>query len=60
MEGNVVTGMENVVTSLTTELSSANLWGVIGSIVPFLAISVLFALGVGLVFSIIRKIKKHK
>lgn len=60
MSGNVVYSMDNVVTSLTTELSSANLWGVVGSIVPFLAVSVLFALGVGLVFMIVRKIKRHK
>lgn len=52
--------MENVVSSITTELSSANLWGVVGSIVPFLAISVLFALGLGLVFKIIKKIKKGR
>lgn len=60
MEGNVVVGMDNVITSLTTELSSANLWGIIGSIVPFLAISVLFGLGFYLVKRIINKTKKAK
>lgn len=52
--------MGNVITSLTTELSAANLWGIVGSIVPFLAISVLFGLGFYLVKRIINKTKKAK
>lgn len=41
---NTVTDMGTVVNSITTALSSENLWSVVGSIVPFLAISVLFGL----------------
>lgn len=52
--------MDNVISSITTELSSANLWGVIGSIVPFLAVSVLFGLGFYLVKRIINKTKRAK
>lgn len=52
--------MENVVTSLTTELSSTHLWGTIGGIVPLLAVSVLFGLGFGLIRKIINKIRNRK
>lgn len=52
--------MENVVTEITTSLSAANLWGIVGSIVPFLAISVLFGLGFYLVKRIINKTKRAK
>lgn len=55
-----VTGMTSVVSSLTTSLSSANLWGVVGTVVPLLAISVLFGLGFYLVKRIINKTKKAK
>lgn len=55
-----LTGMDNVITSLTTSLSAANLWGIVGSIVPFLAISVLFGLGFYLVKRILNKTKKAK
>ena len=57
---NTVVGMENVVTSLTTELSAANLWGVVGSIVPILGISILFGLGFYLIKRILNKTKKAK
>lgn len=53
-------GMTSVVSSLTTSLSSANLWGVVGTVVPLLAISVLFGLGFYLVKRIINKTKKAK
>lgn len=59
MEGGA-TGMEAVITSLTTSLSSANLWGVVGTVVPFLAISVLFGLGFYLVKRILNKTKRAK
>lgn len=59
MEGSA-TGMTAVITSLTSSLSSANLWGVVGSVVPLLAISVLFGLGFYLVKRIINKTKKAK
>lgn len=52
--------MENVVTSLTTSLSAANLWGIVGEVVPFLAIAVLFALGFRLVYSIVKSIRAKR
>lgn len=55
-----VVGMEAVITSLTTSLSAANLWGVVGDVVPFLAISVLFGLGFYLVKRILNKTKRAK
>lgn len=58
MEG--ATGMEAVITSLTTSLSAANLWGIVGTVVPFLAISVLFGLGFYLVKRILNKVKRAK
>lgn len=56
----VSTGMEAVVTSLTTSLSAANLWDIVGEVVPFLAISVLFGLGFYLVKRILNKVKRAK
>lgn len=53
-------GMDAVITSLTTSLSAANLWGIVGSVIPFLAISVLFGLGFYLVKRILNKTKKTK
>lgn len=55
-----VVGMDAVITSITTQLSAANLWGIVGSTVPFLAISVLFGLGFYLVKRILNKTKKAK
>lgn len=60
MEGGAVTDMNTVISSMGTSLSAENLWGIIGSIVPLLAISVLFGLGFYLVKRIINKIKKAK
>ena len=57
---NEVQGMESVITSLTTSLSAANLWGIVGSVVPFLAISVLFGLGFYLVKRILKKTRTAK
>lgn len=60
---NVVEGgnvMNNVVTSIGTAVSADNLWGIVGNIVPILAISVLFGLGFYLVKRIMNKIKKAK
>lgn len=59
MEGGA-TGMNAVITSLTTTLSAENLWGIIGTIVPILGISVLFGLGFYLVKRILNKVKKAK
>ena len=58
MEG--ATGMDAVITSLTTTLSAANLWEIVGKVVPFLAISVLFGLGFYLVKRILNKVKRAK
>lgn len=60
MENTVVNGMENVVTSLTTSLSADNLWGIVGIVVPFLAICTLFGLGFYLVKRILNKAKRAK
>lgn len=61
MDNTVVsTGMSSVVTSLTTTLSAGNLWGIVGEVVPFLAISVLFGLGFYLVKRILNKVKRAK
>lgn len=57
---NEVSGMDSVITSLTTSLSGSALWGVVGSVVPFLAISILFGLGFYLVKRILNKTKKTK
>lgn len=54
------TGMTAVITSLTSTLSAENLWGIIGTIIPILAISVLFGLGFYLVKRILNKVKKAK
>lgn len=59
MEGGA-TGMNAVITSLTTTLSAENLWGIIGNIIPILGISVLFGLGFYLVKRILNKVKKAK
>lgn len=52
--------MDTVITSLTSSLSAVNLWGIVGSVVPFLAVSVLFGLGFYLVKRIINKTKRAK
>lgn len=59
MEGGA-TGMNAVITSLTSTLSAENLWGIIGNIVPILGISILFGLGFYLVKRILNKVKKAK
>ena len=53
-------GMDAVITSLTTSLSADNLWGIVGSVVPIIAISVLFGLGFYLVKRVLNKFKKAK
>lgn len=58
MEG--ATGMEAVISSITSALSAANLWAIVGNVVPFLAISVLFGLGFYLVKKILNKVKRAK
>lgn len=56
----VTTNMTDVITSISTSLSAANLWGIVGNVVPILAISVLFGLGFYLVKRIMNKIKRAK
>lgn len=58
MEG--ATGMAAVVASLGTELSAANLWGVVGDAVPIIGITTLFALGFYLVRRAVKKGSKAK
>lgn len=60
MENEVVVGMENVVTSLTTSLSASNLWAVFGDAVPLIAVVTLVALGFYLVRRQIKKMSKMK
>lgn len=57
---NEVTGMNAVVSSLTTELSAANLWGIVGNAVPIISVTVLFALGFYLVRRAVKKGSKAK
>ena len=52
--------MDTVVTSLTSQLSAANLWGVVNSVMPYIGISVLFGLGFYLVKKAIRKTRNAK
>ena len=56
----VSTGMEAVVTEISTSLSATSLWGIVGEVVPILAISVLFGLGFYLVKRILNKVKRAK
>lgn len=53
-------GMEAVITALSSALSADNLWGIVGSVVPFLAICTLFGLGFYLVKRILNKAKRAK
>lgn len=59
MEGSA-TGMEAVITKLTTTLSADSLWGVFGEVVPIIGITVLVALGFYLVRKAIKKASKAK
>lgn len=54
------TGMDAVITSITSALSADNLWGIVGNVVPILAISVLFGLGFYLVKRILNKVKRAR
>ena len=60
MNDTVITGMNSVVTELTSGLSTTTLWGVVGSVVPFVVATTLFALGFYLVKRVINKAKKAK
>lgn len=52
--------MNEVVTSVASQLSVGNLWGIVGEVVPILGISVLFGLGFYLIKRIINKVKRAK
>ena len=58
--GTEATNMSSVVSELTTTLSAANLWDIVGDVVPFIGISVLFGLGFYLVKRVINKVKRAK
>lgn len=55
-----VTGMDAVITSLTSTLSGENLWAVVGQAVPIIGVTVLFALGFYLVKRAVKKGSKAK
>lgn len=57
---NETTDMTSVITSLTSTLSASNLWEIVGNVVPFIGVSVLFGLGFYLVKRVINKIKRAK
>lgn len=57
---NEVNAMDTVVTSLTSQLSAANLWGVVNSVMPYIGISVLFGLGFYLIKKAIKKTRTAK
>lgn len=53
-------GMGNVISSLTTTLSAANLWEVVGTAVPLIGVVTLVALGFYLVRRAVKKLSKAK
>lgn len=57
---NETTDMTSVITSLTSTLSASNLWEIVGNVVPFIGVSVLFGLGFYLVKRVLNKIKRAK
>lgn len=58
MEG--VTGMSEVVSSLTTTLSANNLWAVFADAVPLIGVTTLVALGFYIVRRQVKKLSKMK
>lgn len=61
MENEVVTtGMEAVITKLTTTLSADNLWGVFATAVPLIGVVTLVALGFFLVRRAVKKLSKMR
>lgn len=60
MSEGVETGMEAVITSLTSTISADALWGVFAQVVPLIGITVLVALGFFLVKKAIKKASKAK
>lgn len=58
MEG--ATGMQSVISSLTSTLSADNLWGVFADAVPLIGVVTLVALGFYLVRRAVKKLSKMK
>lgn len=54
------TGMNAVITSLTTTLSADNLWAIFGTAVPLIGVVTLVALGFFLVRRAIKKLSKMR
>lgn len=52
--------MQNVVTEMSTTLSQDALWGVFGSVMPFIATTVLVGLGFYLIRKALKKVGKGK
>ena len=52
--------MTNVVSSLSTTISNANLWGEIANAVPIIGVAVLFALGYWVVRKTVKGISHAK
>lgn len=55
-----VVGMDAAVTSLTTNLSAAAVWGVFTQAVPFIAVATLIAIGAYIIFRTLKKMRKMK
>lgn len=53
--GEEVVGMENVVSTLNTSLSAANIWAVIGNVMPFAVTLTLVGLGFYLINKYLKK-----
>lgn len=58
--GGAETGMEAVITALTTTLSADNLWGIFAKAVPLIGVVTLVALGFFLVRRAVRKLSKMR
>lgn len=54
MEGSVATGMQGIVTQLTTKITSEGLFGTVGEVFPFVIIMIGFAFG----YRVLRKAVK--
>lgn len=52
--------MENVVTELNTSLSAANIWAIIGNVMPFAVTLTLVGLGFYLINKYLKKARRLK
>ncbi len=55
-----VNGMENAISTLSTTVSSASLWGVFASAIPYISVVVLTGFGFYLVRRMIKGLAKGK